>query len=136
MTPSLEGATPPADGTGVVGDACANDASCAGGTQGGCEEPASGFKGGYCTLACTSDAQCSAGSQCIVASGICLKNCTTDTDCRGNGYQCFDIGTGTSVCGNSANGAGAVGDPCTNLWDCSGGDFGECVTGSAYPGGY
>jgi hypothetical protein len=122
-------------GGGAVGDPCAKDADCGGGQLGFCETPFLGFKEGYCEMGCDNSGHpCPGGSTCVslTSGGTCLKTCTDDTSCRGNGYTCFNA-SGNNVCTNTANGAGQVGDPCTGLWDCAGGEFGECVL---FNGGY
>lgn len=122
------------DGTGVVGAACTSTASCAGGVNAICETPAGGWKNGYCTVGCDATHPCGTGSTCIDAVNECLATCSSDADCRGNGYGCVDAGGGTKVCSNLSNGTGQVGDACTGLWDCAGGTFGLCIL-SGYPGG-
>jgi hypothetical protein len=84
------------------GNACSDDADC-GGADNSCafvlpygnrlteevEAP-----GGYCTQACSLDAECGAHAQCIAAGsrgGMCLGRCDVDADCR-EGYRCISHG--------------------------------------------
>jgi hypothetical protein len=86
----------------TAGNACGDDADC-GGTENSCafvlpfgsratedvEAP-----GGYCTQACSLDAECGAHAQCIAAGsrgGMCLGRCDVDADCR-DGYRCISHG--------------------------------------------
>ncbi|TNE52102.1 MAG: hypothetical protein EP343_01505 [Deltaproteobacteria bacterium] len=63
-----------------------------------------GPPGGYCTQSCfIGSGTCPKGSACYVpgaASGVCLKECTTDKECRtSEGYTCtFEAGTNTKLC--------------------------------------
>ncbi len=63
-----------------------------------------GPPGGYCTQNCfIGSGTCPKGSACYVpgaASGVCLKECTTDKECRNSeGYTCtFEAGTNTKLC--------------------------------------
>lgn len=63
-----------------------------------------GPPGGYCTQACfVGSNSCPKGSDCYVpgaASGVCLKQCTSDKDCRPKeGYACqFEAGSNTKFC--------------------------------------
>lgn len=124
-------------GNAFVGDPCANDGQCAGFTNAYCETHVD-FSGGYCSAPCQFDNDCPMGSHCArLFAGdpnqtkLCMKNCATDGDCRPNGYACqnwdsFDQNAQVSdECGPAATGNGQIGDPCTSLADCDGG---ECVT--------
>lgn len=136
-----DGATecaPIGSGAGTVGSACTGFDDCAGGQQGYCGTPfAASFKDGYCLELCAIDADCPAGSHCS-PGGVCLDTCASAVECRGNGYDCYDAdGDARLECFRFANGAGAVGEVCTGLWDCAGGEFGSCALASdGWPGGY
>jgi hypothetical protein len=99
--------------TGVVGEACAVEADCSG-------VPAASdavicfteltvpgttltvpFPCGYCTAMCTSDTECGGYPNGVCAQDVftgaiirmCLKPCSTDSDCRDDeGYTCNDFG--------------------------------------------
>ncbi|MEZ4287500.1 MAG: hypothetical protein R3A47_05020 [Polyangiales bacterium] len=87
------GTTDPADG--AVGSACTDDAECEGSAEKLCASEANyGFPGGYCTDACTTDAQCGDGNVCY--NGYCFVGCTDATQCRAT-YSCIDANeNGTS----------------------------------------
>jgi len=94
---------------GIVGKACENDADCGTGKcgkdmVGGITLPVIGTIGatpvvdGYCTAACTEDAQCGEGGTCQGAfqnsAGSCLLACETQEDCTREGYTCAGGGGG------------------------------------------
>jgi len=129
---------PTASGAGLPGDACANRQACAGGQEGFCIDPPV-WSDGYCTQVC--QVTCPTGSHCAgIFGGACVSDCTATSDCR-PGYTCRDIDTDqVNECLPSATGAGAVGDACTQLADCSGDADGACITEDAttgeFAGGY
>lgn len=145
-------------GTGAVGASCAGSVDCAGGARGLCVPEANGFRDGYCVqLACTADGTvaCPSGSHCSIAldattmmpeaTGACVANCTTDSDCRMDGYRCYDNDDvdGVTECWPAGTGMGAVGDRCLEIFDCAGEESAICLldlvnTGGIpdFPGGY
>jgi hypothetical protein len=128
---------PVGTGTGRVGDACRNYGDCSGGQGAVCFTVANqNVKDGYCTHTCSMTTSCPTGSHCDTF-GFCLKDCTSDGDCRGNGYACYDAdGDMRKDCWSSANGAGAIGAACAGYWDCAGGPYGDCFPDPSWPGGY
>jgi len=100
------------------------------------------WPGGYCTRTCASSAACPSGSTCgyiddATGSGVCVKACTTDAQCRADGYKCMNgDGVPGNECLGAATGSGAVGDPCTSVGECSGGVAGSCLTSVWWPAGY
>ncbi len=132
----------PATGNGTVGSPCAANGQCAGFTNAYCEIHPD-YSGGYCTAACQFDNDCPTGSHCArLYSGdpakakICMKNCTSNAQCRPSGYACqnwddYDQNAQVSdECSPAATGTGQTGDPCTGIADCDGG---YCE--DTYPGG-
>jgi hypothetical protein len=125
------------------GEACAADADCAG--FGGTRRCAQGdFKNGYCTNACAYDNDCAPGSHCTAKSvgdsAICVRNCTSDSDCRADGYRCQNADDSTTPdgvtappdeCFPAATGDRPVGSACDAIWQCDGG---ECLRESQFPG--
>jgi hypothetical protein len=80
-----------------VGSACTSDdqCSCVPSGEGQCLTELAGlvvFPGGYCSAACTSHEDCGDRSRCVeITTGmmVCLKVCTTSTECRmEEGYGC------------------------------------------------
>jgi hypothetical protein len=131
-------AAPPA---GTVGAPCATGAACTG-TNSVCLDEGEGWpSGGYCSRACTSDADCGGGARCSSPLGdsrVCLATCCAGGLCGGAGLTCSRRLGGGSVgfdaCVPGDNGAGD-GDACET--------FGDCAPGSACsdnpfesPGGY
>lgn len=136
---------PVGSGTGTIGSACTATSDCAGGADGFCIPEGTQFNGGFCTQTCAIDADCGAGNHCgfippAGGDGVCLPNCTMDSDCRMTGYSCYnadeDAG-GVTECWSGGTGTAAIGDPCTGVWECSGGGDAICQTeaGNAL-GGY
>jgi hypothetical protein len=128
-------------GTTPIGGECSAPSTCASGT---CfPQSTSGFVGGYCTNGCTNDTNCGTGAHCanknaMTGVGVCVKNCATPGDCRAH-YSCYDFdGDKVNECMAIADGAGAVGAPCTTYADCGGGTLGGCFPEAAgsYKGGY
>ncbi len=128
-------------GTGVVGDACTQLYECAGGVDGGCFTQDNGWRNGYCTEVCSATNPCPTGSHCGAidgaGDGVCLKDCAGNGQCRLDGYQCLNPdAAGGNECWPSATGTSQVGGACTGYWECVGGLYGACITGSNWPGGY
>lgn len=126
---------PVASGAGQVGDACEGFGDCSGGQLGACIGQANGWKAGYCSRICSDAAGegCPTGSHCglrdaTTGKGYCVKDCANDTQCRADGYRCWD---GDGVAGNdcvpAATGTGAVGGACGAIWDCGGDEDGYCL---------
>ena len=121
---------------GAIGASCAADTDCNAGLN--C---LTNFVFGYCSQACTSDANCGSDALCIDQGGgvsRCMDSCQNNEQCR-FGYACTDHGTG-GVCdadqSSSAerNPAGAEdGQPCTLDIQCKGG---TCIIGDDFPQGY
>lgn len=62
------------------------------------------FPGGYCVLACGSQADCPNDSVCVLlgGAGLCLQRCERTADCRADaGYCCFGdpFAANLAVCG-------------------------------------
>lgn len=138
---------------GEVGDACDVDADCGNIPDRTCVQHPD-YRGGYCSASCQFDNDCPAGSHCARLfvgdpdkEKVCMKNCTSDADCRDRGYGCqnwdsFDDNAQTSdECSPVADGTGEVGDPCDGLYQCADGH--ECLrdwknqngTTTTFPGG-
>jgi hypothetical protein len=85
---------------GRLGSACGTNADCEPG-QTCLTEQDSGWPGGFCTKACSAEADCPMSFQCVPddqGNHHCMASCTKTTDCR-TGYACFDAyGTQTPVC--------------------------------------
>lgn len=84
--------------TGGIGDPCTDDTGCKVGPAPKCwkanvlnntaNPPTAG---GYCSAACTADAQCGSGNRCVnlgMAGSYCLAGCNNATTCRHPGYAC------------------------------------------------
>lgn len=84
----------------VVGAACAADRDCAN----RCFLDSQDFPGGFCSNACTSDADCPGDTVCVgQAGGVCLFTCPPmDCNSLGPRWHCSDkdlVGGGkASVC--------------------------------------
>ena len=126
---------PAGTGTTPNGGACDAVYECMGEENATCQGGTAFFEG-YCgEVGCTTDGDCGAGGRCITGLGaagninLCGQACTSSTECRGEGYSCRDVdGNNNSECWFSAtNTAASVGDPCTALWECGGGDTGNCI---------
>ncbi|MCB9597449.1 MAG: hypothetical protein H6719_32305 [Sandaracinaceae bacterium] len=129
-------------GTGTTGDPCATNADCAGGEDYICLREGRGYRGGMCSESCLVDGDCGTGNHCAFVpatggEGVCLPTCTTDTDCRADGYVCQnadeDAGA-VNECFPGATGTGAIGAPCDGVWDCAGGENGSCFTADLLDG--
>lgn len=71
---------------GLVGGRCMADRDCSHRCLMGGD-----FPGGYCSLACSTDADCPGGTVCIEKEGgVCLLKCDLPADCAslGDGYGC------------------------------------------------
>ena len=104
---------PSGTGSQGTGESCAGVYECDGGQQANCFTLLDSdgdqigdleFDGGYCSQACTTDAECGVDGHCSAFGGnveSCLSNCTTDADCRTN-YLCVDIDqNGVNECWSS-----------------------------------
>ena len=59
-----------------------------------CLAPGGDWPGGFCTVACTSDADCGDGYRCVAEDGgVCTFSCMADPDCTflGSGYSCVQV---------------------------------------------
>lgn len=83
--------------SGGIGDPCTDDTGCKVGPSPKCwksnvlnntSNPPT--PGGYCSAACTADAQCGAGNRCVNLGpgSFCLAGCSNATTCRHPGYAC------------------------------------------------
>ena len=105
-----------------VGSECSEGSQCA---QGLCllgQQPwwDAEFDGGYCTrLGCDAQAPCPAGSVCFQSgppeTTVCLKECTTPSDCGRAGYECAPPG---GCLPERTRGSSAIGGPCMVDLDC------------------
>jgi hypothetical protein len=133
---------PAGSGSGAVGAACSSSADCVGGRGGLCATQAHDFKNGYCTVtSCSSTRSCPSGSHCAFrdssGNGSCVADCTSNAQCRADGYLCFDAdGASPSECWPAGTGNGAIGAACTEQWECSGGRYGYCGKEPDWPSGY
>jgi hypothetical protein len=113
-------ATPPTPptGEGNVGDACASDGDCNGANAACLNLP-----NGYCTQASCGDVGCPDGSACYQFEGdatYCIKQCTSNADCRADeGYECDADNTCWPTGDQPApTGASPIGGPCASDADC------------------
>ena len=83
--------------SGGIGDPCTDDTGCKVGPSPKCwksnvlnntANPPT--PGGYCSAACTADAQCGTGNRCVNLGpgSFCLAGCSNATTCRHPGYAC------------------------------------------------
>ena len=83
-----------------LGASCTKNSDC----DSRCMPPSNDWPGGFCTIACDSDAACGDNAHCINESGgVCAFACATNGDCTflGTGYTCQmvdGIGGKVSVC--------------------------------------
>ncbi len=127
---------PSGNGTGAIGATCAGVYQCMGGTDAFCIQEAQGWRAGYCSEVCTTNADCGVGAHCgnqdpATGDGICIADCATNGDCRTDGYSCFDWDSSPVAsleCAPGGTGAGSQGDACAGVWECSGGAGAFCVT--------
>jgi len=128
---------PVGTGAGAVGDPCTTNTDCAGGEDYLCLREETGWRAGTCSLSCLTDGDCGSGNHCAFVpatggDGLCLPNCTADTDCRADGYVCTnadeDTGGATECFPGGTDTTAATGDPCTGVWECPGGDDAACLT--------
>ena len=130
---------PTGTGNRAVGEACDTVGDCSGGQGASCLLAPTVLRDGYCSRRCTSSADCGSGAHCSSQWGLCLQTCTSSGQCRSSGYSCYDADdAGQNECWQGATGNGQVGDPCVNVWDCAGEEFGFCLdeANSGVPGGY
>ncbi|MFH2005320.1 MAG: hypothetical protein ABI333_01920, partial [bacterium] len=73
------------------------------------------FPNGYCSEACTENADCERG---VCRSETCLALCEGDNDCR-DGYSCVHV-LGERGCAPPARGFHGLGDDCVGDADCAG----------------
>ncbi len=90
---------PLGSGAGAIGAACVSTSDCGAGPGATCIQ----WQDGYCSYKCDVDADCPPASHCsgnaIAAGGDCFETCTSDADCRGGNYGCFDLsGDGRLEC--------------------------------------
>ena len=90
------------DTDGLPGSRCVSD-ECVG-TQALCLSPGMGFPDGYCTHACTVNANCEDGGKCIstMNGSFCYKACMFDGDCRPD-YVCEQAGPRAGTCYKECN---------------------------------
>lgn len=132
----------PEPGAGHVGDACETVADC---------RPAFGdvrclrteLPDGYCSYRCSVSPaapvpMCFRGGVCWESQSLCLRACSTDSDCPREGYVCRPVPDNPSqrACLPSATGTGAIGEPCDSVTDCAGAGLGLCLRSAAWRGGY
>ncbi len=98
-------------GRGAVGDPCTANKDCSGGLGCGADP----FPGGYCTVDCSAQSCPSGVCTPIAGASLCLKACTSGSDCR-DGYQCW---------------MGACTLPCAGDGDC--GTGAQCLDGACTP---
>ncbi len=147
---------------GVVGTKCSEAADC-GGSGAQCEKSLTGGAlgqlignspptEGYCTAACTSDAECGEGGLCFgyfeqFGPGECRKPCSKDADCGRNDNECatlvnppLTVGGGMTIevpdtCQPktvAVSYTDQVGKACSTNADCNG----KCAMGQFFPDGY
>lgn len=126
---------PIANGNGQIGDACQRRSDCSGGQTGNCLTQAAypDFYQGYCTRDCSVDSDCGSTSlyhcwkgQASDPGGVCVKK-----TCSRTNYLVFDSNPtvdSRTECWPGATGNRQVGDACSAVWQCSGGQFGVCIT--------
>jgi len=72
-----------------VGGSCTSNADCTQRCLFSPQDPQN-WPGGFCTVACTVDADCPHGAACTKeGGGVCLQRCATNADCAGlgNGWR-------------------------------------------------
>jgi hypothetical protein len=130
----------PVSFTNEVGNACADDAACNGGTcRGGGQWP-----GGYCSGSCNADSDCGAEGVCLLriygAGGSCYEGCTVDTDCKRDAlnYGCVEATGGVTICAFEQDPLppGTSGKPCAADTDCANGECEDELNNIPAPGGY
>jgi hypothetical protein len=129
--------------TGVVGDPCATDATCAGGLC--LDEAMQGWPQGYCSAKCDPMAPACPGTALCVddgtnsGTGVCLEDCSMNPNACGAAYSCLDFGIGhvcyptctldaqcAGFC-NADNGfCSATNEDCTNGMDDDGDNLTDC----------
>lgn len=112
------------------GAACNSDSDCSEGLS--CYKGYA-FPDGYCTKAGTTSDQCEDGG--VPGNmGLCMRQCSADSDCKRDGYFCFDSGS-AKYCSTGFN----VGFPCSEHPDEKIVDCGEglrCAKDNEYEYGY
>ena len=132
---------PVGSGSTDVGGSCSVVTDCSGGENGDCVSEGTTYKGGYCTWRfCNASNSCPSGSHCSFDSsgdGYCLKDCSTDGDCRTSGYSCYDVdGDSTDECYVAGTGSQSVGESCQGLWECDSGENASCPNNHHFTDGY
>lgn len=112
------------------GATCQTDADCSEGLK--CYK-GNAFPGGYCTKKGESKDQCEGGG---VPGNLelCMRQCSKDTDCKRDGYFCFDSGS-EKYCSTGFN----IGFPCSEheeetIVDC--GEGLKCIKNKEFEFGY
>lgn len=139
---SLKECAPVGQGTSGVGEPCSTTADCKHGKKGRCLGESEGYRNGYCVHRdCTEDGDCPSGTECIDGTatdpGLCFDRCQSDSDCRTAGYACIDMDDdGDGECHPAGTGSKGVGEACSGIWECGGGERAECRRSENFPGGY
>jgi hypothetical protein len=133
---------------------CTEDSDCLGGNSDDTgnafchKQQDSGIKGGICQISCRSGDSCPDESRCAsdilnlhtgrgnhvlsAATGMCLPNCSSDSDCSRDGFSCYDANEdGTDECWISGTGSKQLGETCQTADDCSMGPFSICRSPSS-----
>lgn len=124
---------------GSTGEPCSSDDECT--TVEFCANEGGLYEGGYCTRYCQFQSQCPLGSTCHFSEdsprlGLCMSDCSTDADCRGDRYTCIDRhDQNARGCFPIADGERSIGGECDELADCNGA-FALCYQTVLFPGGY
>jgi len=145
----------PAPAAGQVGGTCTMDSDCTG-TNPICVDEEEQFPSeGFCTFACTLDAECGAGASCvdIIEGGggafaalnqhgggppdkICLPDCCAGDRCS-DGQLCLSVLASQIPLEKNAcvpgNGNASDHDACESFGDCN--EESVCITGPESPGG-
>lgn len=113
----------------AIGEPCSTDGDCASQL---CATQADDWRNGYCTQGCSDASPCPVGSHCGVKDafgfGLCLDTCVDNSQCRADGYLCFDYENDMAKeCFPAGTGALPTGSPCTGSWQCAGGIDGFCA---------
>lgn len=75
---------PPAGARSAIGGPCVSDADCQEGATCDKDDP-----GGECTKKCTRSADCGPGNVCQPDEHECFQACTSQADCKRQGYRCM-----------------------------------------------
>jgi hypothetical protein len=130
----------PVSFTNEVGNACADETACNGGT---CREGGQ-WPGGYCSGSCNADSDCGAEGVCLLRlygkGGSCYESCNVDTDCKRDAmnYGCIDAINGVKICAFKMDPlpAGIVGKACAADTDCANGECKDGFGNLPAPEGY